>query len=212
MKSKNYIQAGVVLFFLALLSGPAHTQVVPVEFVFGHHNYYYQHSFSKQLPDDSPFGFFHTSSILIPYDEERGNEIMRQSYVTYKISGPVSAGTGTIYVPVTRFRPSAFLQFLKRGKQTTLLIFPRVDLWKHPSFELMGFIEYEPAITDKLRLYTRAQLMTTWTATGHSRSYQYLRLGVRLGKLQSGLAINWDEYGKTVMIRRNYGCFIRHLF
>lgn len=212
MKSKNYIQAGVVLFFLALLSDPAHTQVVPVELVFGHHNYYYQHSLSKQLPDDSPIGFFHTSSLLIPYDKEKGNEIMSQSYATCKINGLFTGGIGTIYVPVTRFRPSVFLQFLKQGKRATVLVFPRADIWRHPSLELMGFVEYLPVIAHKIQLYTRIQLMTTWTLSEHSRSYQYLRLGVHLGKLQCGIAINYDGYGENKMTRSNYGGFVRHIF
>jgi hypothetical protein len=212
MKRKKYTQPGVVLFFLTLLSDFAYTQALPVELVFGHHNYYFQQSLSKQMQDNSSFGFFHTSSILIPYDKEKGNELMSQSYATCKIDRRFTAGIGTIYVPLGRFRPSAFLQFLKQGKRTTLLVFPRADLWGHPSFELMGFVEYLPAITHKLQLYTRVQLMTTWTLSEHSRSYQYLRLGVHLGKLQCGIAINYDEYGKNKQPRSNYGGFVRHIF
>lgn len=212
MKRKKYTQPGVVLLFLTLLSDSAHAQALPVELVFGHHNYYFQQSLSKPLPNNSFFGFFHTSSILIPYDKEKGNELMSQSYVTQKINRCFTAGIGTIYIPQSRFRPSAFLQFLQQGKQTTLLVFPRVDLWRHPSFELMGFVEYLPVITHNLQLYTRVQLMTTWTLSEHSRSYQYLRLGVHLGKLQWGIAINYDEYGENKTTSSNYGGFVRHIF
>lgn len=212
MKRRKYVQVLLVLLGLTLPVKYARTQVLPVEVVFGHQNYYYQHALNKRLSDGSPLGFFHTSSILIPYDEDRTKEIMSQSYITYRISTPISAGIGTIYVPVTRFRPSIFLQFFQRGKRTTLLVFPRADLWKNPSFELMGFMEYQPAINDKIKLYTRVQLMTTWTRKEHSRSYQYLRLGIHLSKLQIGAAIQFDEYGKAGKAYSNYGGFIRHLF
>ncbi len=76
----------------------------------------------------------------------------------------------------------------------------------------MGFVEYAPAINNKLRLYTRIQFMTTWTFPEHNRSYQYLRLGLGYDKFQVGIAANYDEYGKAKETYRNYGCFIRYVF
>lgn len=186
---------------------------LPVEISVGHSSYYYQHAVAAEFKKERPWGFFHTSSILIPYDQHRVNEIMSQSYLSYTLGTVWSTGLGTIFTPLDRVRPSAFLQYFLKGKTTSVLIYPRVDLWKDPNLELMGFIEYKG--TDdfrKLKLYARLQYMTTWNPHAHVRSYQYLRLGVNLGNTQVGTAANFDQYGEVATTYCSIGLFMRKEF
>lgn len=185
---------------------------LPVEISVGHSSYYYQHAFAAKFNTERPFGFFHTSSILIPYDKNRGNEIMSQSYVSYTLSELWSTGIGSIFSPLNRVRPSIFLQYFLKGKTTALMIYPRVDLWKNPNLELMGFIEYRAAGGQKLKLYARLQYMTTWSLEAHVRSYQYLRVGVNFGEIQLGPAANFDQYGSLAASYSSIGLFVRKEF
>lgn len=185
---------------------------IPVEISVGNSGYYYQHSFAKKFNSEKSIGFFHTSSVLIPYDKNRGNEIMSQSYLSYAMSKRWTTGVGTIFTPVNRVRPSVFFQYFHKRKNTSVLIYPRMDIWSDPNLELMGFIEYEGVVNRPVNLYARFQYMTTWNRDGHSRSYQYLRAGVGTGGIQFGLAANFDQYGHLATSYSNFGLFIRTVF
>lgn len=198
-----------IFFFLFPLSGFAQ---IPVEISVGHSNYYYQHAFAGKFHPEKPIGFFHTSSILIPYDKNRGNELMSQSYVSYALSKMWSTGIGSIFTPVDRVRPSVFVQYFLKKKALVIMIYPRADIWKDPNVELMGFIEYQEAGSRKPQIYVRLQYMTTWNLHKHVRSYQYLRLGINLGKLQFGQALSFDQYGSSGKTYYNIGLFLRKEF
>ncbi len=185
---------------------------VPVEISTGHSSYYYQHAFSAKFSTEKPFGFFHTSSLLIPYDKNRGNEIMSQSYVSYALSDRWSAGMGSIFTPLNRVRPSVFFQYFLKGRTTSVMVYPRADLWKDPNFELMGFMEYRGGESRKMRVYARLQYMTTWNLQQHVRSYQYLRVGINLDKIQLGPAVNIDQYGGSATSYSSVGLFVRKEF
>lgn len=185
---------------------------IPVEISAGHAGYYYQHSFATRFPPEKSLGFFHTSSVLIPYDKKRGNEIMSQSYLSYAMSQRWTSGVGTIFTPVNRVRPSVFFQYFHKGKTTSVLVYPRMDIWSEPNLELMGFIEYQGAENRPVNLYARFQYMTTWNRDGHSRSYQYARAGIDTGGIQFGLAANFDQYGRFGTNYSNFGLFGRKVF
>lgn len=201
----------LVWAFLNMCQYPVWAQI-PIEISVGHSSYYYQHSFAARFNKEKPLGFFHISSIFIPYDKNRGNEIMSQSYLSYTLNEVWSTGVGSIFTLLNRVRPSFFFQYLRKGKTTSVMVYPRVDLWKDPNFELMGFIEYKSAENQDLKLYARVQYMTTWNMQEHVRSYQYLRLGVGLIEMQLGAAANFDQYGNTGIDYSSIGFFIRKEF
>jgi len=185
---------------------------IPIEISVGNSGCYYQHSFAKKFNPEKSLGFFHTSSVLIPYDKNHGNEIMSQSYLSYEMSKRWTTGVGTIFTPVNRVRPSVFFQYFHKRKNTSVLIYPRMDIWSDPNLELMGFIEYQGVENRPVNLYARFQYMTTWNRNGHSRSYQYVRAGVDTGGIQFGLAANVDQYGRFATSYSNFGLFVRTVF
>lgn len=207
-KKTNLILVWMVLN-MTVVSGLAQ---IPVELSAGHSGYYYQHSFAAQFNPEQPVGFFHTSSLLLPFDKNRGNEIMSQSYVTYALSERWSSGIGSIYTPVNQVRPSIFVQYFQKEKSTSVLVFPRVDIWSEPNFELMGFIDYRGTGNQRIKIYARFQYMTTWNQHGHVRSYQYARAGIDTADFQFGLAANLDQYGRDAANFSNFGLFLRKEF
>jgi len=208
MKEKTIIKHLLACLFFSIWYSHSRAQI-PVEITVGHSSYYYQHSFATRFNPEKSFGFFHTSSVLIPYDKNRGNEIMSQSYLSYTMSKRWTSGVGTIFTPANRVRPSVFFQYFHKRKTTTVLIYPRMDIWSVPNFELMGFIEYQGAVNRPVNLYARFQYMTTWNRNGHSRSYQYARAGIDAGGMQFGLAANFDQYGRLATNYSNFGLFVR---
>jgi hypothetical protein len=201
----------LVLMLFNLWYLPSKAQI-PVEISAGHSSYYYQHSFGGRFHTESPLGFFHTSSVMISYDKNRSKEIMSQSYLTYTISKRWTSGVGSIFTPVNQVRPSVFFQYFQKGKTTAVLVYPRIDIWSDPKFELMGFIEYQGVKSKLINLYARFQYMTTWNRNGHVRSYQYARLGLGSTGLQFGLAGNFDQYGPMSTHYNNFGLFVRRVF
>ena len=185
---------------------------IPVELTIGHSSYYYQHSFAAKFSTEKPLGFFHVSSILMPYDPDRGNEIMSQSYISYALNNRWSSGIGTIYAPTNLVRPTLFLQYFKKDKETSLMLFSRADLWVDPSLEFVGSIEYSGKRKRNANLYARIQLQTIWNLSQHLRSTQYLRIGINLREVQFGLAGNFDQYGSTAEFYSNIGLFVRKEF
>ncbi|MGS2763684.1 hypothetical protein [Sinomicrobium sp. M5D2P9] len=185
---------------------------IPVEISVGHSGYYYQHSFAAKFNPEKPVGFFHTSSVLIPYDKNRGNEIMSQSYVSYTLSEHWTSGIGSIFTPLDRVRPSVFFQYFQKKRTTSVLVFPRIDIWSEPNFEMMGFIEYRQAGRQNIKIYARLQYMTTWNLREHVRSYQYGRVGIDMEEIQFGLAANFDQYGSFATSYNSIGIFVRKEF
>src|SRR5690606_41921477 len=63
--------------------------------------------------------------------------------LSYTLNNTWSTGVGSIFTPLNRVRPSFFLQYFRKGKTTSVMVYPRIDLWENPNLELMGFIEYK---------------------------------------------------------------------
>ncbi len=202
-----------LFFCLRYLHSPAQ---IPVEITLGHSSYYYQHMFSGKIIAERPFGFFNTSSILLPYDQKRGIEVMSQSYLTYEINKRWATGLGSIYAPGNRFVPSAFVWYFNKKDDISYLIFTRMDVWSQPGFELFGFAEYQGGKNknQEFNLYARLQLqyITSMHWNGHLKSVQYARLGVANKGVQYGLAVNFDQYGPTTKHDSNFGLFVRRVF
>ncbi|PBQ30947.1 hypothetical protein CNR22_03895 [Sphingobacteriaceae bacterium] len=182
-----------------------------MEVVLGNKYTWYQYSASKKL-SESKFGVFGTGSLIAPYKENKKEELMNQFYLTYELLKGIKASVGSFYSTQPGFRPSVNIQFFKAVKNLTVLAVPRIDICKNPSYDLMFLLEYKPKIAGQLPLYSKFQSMFNFSGDKHNRSYQYLRLGINLKHLQTGIAINFDAYGPAITYRRNYGLFIRKDF
>ncbi len=198
------------VILLAIIPTIGFGQTIPVEVMIGGKEYRYQHFFAKPITGNSRLGFFHTSSMYFFYDEGKNIEMMSQSYVTYQVGSYVKAAVGTFYASVPGFKTSGALQLAHSRKDLLLLVVPRIDLWKNPSYEIMSLLEYRPSISDRVHLYTRLQVLSNYGLTQHNRSYQNLRIGLGGKNTQFGIALNLDQYGSEVVLNRSWGVFLRH--
>lgn len=197
------------LIILIAFSTKLQAQPLLVELMAGEENVWYQHGISKKIHGSNRFGYSHVSSIHRFYDEKRKDELMSQSYVTYKVLNGVVAALGSFYA--TQPGPSLALgvQLSKRKANTFVLFVPRFDIKKNGSYEGMLLIEYQPPLSEKIRMYSRAQAMSNFSASRHNRSYQNFRLGITSGNYQLGFALNVDEFGAEKDTQHNVGVFVR---
>lgn len=186
-------------------------QPASLEAMVGKHNYYYQHTLSGTF-GTSRFGFFHTSSLHAFYDSDDLNELMSQSYVTYTLTGFAKFALGTFYASKPGISPAASLQFHYAHRDLKTVLVPRIDLQKNGAMEIMMLLEYNPAITDRIQFYSRAQFMTNYGPTHHNRSYQNFRAGLQVKQTVLGIALNIDERGSDISTLHNLGVFLRHTF
>ena len=186
-------------------------QPASIEAMVGEQNYFYQHAFSGSFVS-SRFGFFHTSSVHAFYDSDDLNELMSQSYVTYALAGFVKVAVGTFYASKPGISPAASLQFRYAHRDFKASLVPRIDLQKNGSVEVMMLLEYNPAITESIQFYSRAQFMTNYGPYHHNRSYQNFRAGLQVNQTVMGIALNIDERGSDITTLHNLGVFLRYGF
>lgn len=187
------------------------------EFMLGVRNLGYQHAFTKNAGKESRFGITHIASVLVPLKLTEGggksaNEVMNQGYLRFRINKFLSINAGGFYANSNGLRPSVALGYIFTGPQLLMLMQPRVDITKSPSFELFGLVEWRPILSKHLLGYTRLQFMSNHGNSSHNRSYQQLRVGLEVRSVQFGIGFQADEYGRNFSTRYNTGLFIRRQF
>ncbi len=184
-------------------------QSISVEAMAGTKNYFYQHSFVLPLPA-SKLSLFHASSMHLLYDETTKNEVMTQSYLTFRVASFMRLALGTFYASKPGISPSLAAQFHISSRHLKALLVPRIDLKKKGSAEAMALVEYMPSITEHTSFYLRVQLMSNYGSQIHNRSYQNIRVGLKKQKTTGGLALNVDERGPEKQTQHNWGVFLRY--
>lgn len=107
------------------------------------------------------------------------------------------------------FNTTAGLQYVYSGSKFLFLCAPRVNIESNPSYDVMTIIQYKPKINDRVKLFTRVQLLNLFDDGGNIKSYQWMRLGLEVKGIQFGLAANLDEFGPSPSVESNLGLFIR---
>ncbi len=202
--------ARLVVLILCMVGGASvNAQPVNIEVMLGKENFFYQHTLAKSL-GSSRFGFFHTSSLHAFYTSDNLNEAMSQSYVTYRLTDYTRLAVGTFYAIKPGISVAAALQCAYAYRNFRASLVPRIDIERGGSVEMMMLLEYCPAITERITLYSRAQFMTNYGPNHHNRSYQNFRTGLRVKKTVAGVALNIDERGSEITTLHNLGVFLRY--
>lgn len=181
-------------------------QRLHAEALAGSRNYWYQHTFSGTLNESSRLGLFHVTSFLVYYHPKL-YEIMSQSHITYKVLGGWKAGVGTYFIPSKGLVPSFSSQYVFVKDCWSVVLSPRTDLWKNPSFELFAQFEWN----QKSGWYFRFQAMESISRSGHMRGYQLVRIGRRRKNVIGGIGVNADYYTNHLTYL-NAGIFLRSGF
>lgn len=207
----------LLAFMFFQLSNQISAQGFTAELMPGNHYLFYQHVMNQKLKENGKASIIHIANISNWYEQNptKGgmrNELMNQAYIGLQAGGNITIMGGLFYANVTGMRPAVAVQFVHTFKDGLLVLVPRADVINNGSVEVMGMFEFQPSLTKKLKLYSRVQLMSNIGPYHHNRSYQRVRLGVDIKKMQAGFAVNVNEYGYPVIMKLNTGLFLRKAF
>lgn len=96
--------------------------------------------------------------------------------------------------------------------RTWLLVFtPYLNLLPERHSETIAIVQYKPALSENLRLFTQVQALYNHNlnANAHDRSFYYFRLGLTVKKITFGAGANLDYYGPDRIFKDNYGGFVK---
>lgn len=201
----------LALCAILLLFGAAHTtaQPIPVELTITDDYATTNMVVSKTFSPTSPLGFFHLSTIEIDYDDTSTTNFALQNQIFAELPGGLLRFTGGAFHSERGFNPTAGAQIIKATGNAFVLVAPRVNFGSSQSYSVFSLVRYRPQIHEGVRLYLGAQLLNTFSAERHLRSYQWLRAGLEVKGTQFGLALNFDEDGPDPRVVTSVGVFVR---
>lgn len=205
MKQVNTL---LVIALLVITGSIAKAQPIPVELMMGDKYGTVNLTFSKSLKPNSKLGFFHMNTVQFDYDEEYKNSFILQDLLYYEAIKNFHLAGGVVFSKAG-FNTTAGIQYVYAGNKTFFLFAPRINFESNPSYDFMTILQYKPQLNDRVKLFTRIQLLNLFDDGGNIKSYQWLRLGIEVKGIQFGLAADFDEYGPSPSIESNLGLFIR---
>lgn len=187
---------------------------IPMEILFGHEKINYLAIMNFTF-DNSKFGYFGVSSVLVPYENARANnEFVMSNVLTYNFSGKFYATGGAQFHYSKGVVPTTGIQFFSASPIWLFLLNPNLQFAPDTNAETVGIVEYKPRLSKNLGLYTRFQGIYNQNLErgAHDRSLLYLRLGLTKKRTSFGFGFNLDFYGPDRVQEENFGIFINHLF
>lgn len=83
------------------------------------------------------------------------------------------------------------------------------ELKKDPNLEFYSIIQYRRQLSEKLKAFSQLQISKNFTTDNHSFSLYRLRLGVDLGKVQTGIGLEQTMLGEDFDYELAPGLFLR---
>jgi len=198
-----------LIFFCHLLFNySALSQPIPIELMVGYKYGTVNLAFSKNFSEKSRLGFFHMNTVQFDFEDKDKNSFILQDLLYVETFRNLRVAAGVAYSK-GGFDPTAGIQYLFSGEKLLFLFAPRINIESDPSYDIMTILQFKPQLNDRLKLYTKLQMLNLFDADGNIRSYQWLRLGLDIKGTQFGVAANFDEYGPDPAIEFNFGLFIR---
>ncbi|SMD44842.1 hypothetical protein SAMN00777080_3478 [Aquiflexum balticum DSM 16537] len=191
---------------------PPMSPPIQPEFQIGINKLLFQNILIKPLDKGHRFDFFNITYFDSHFNEEDKpfNEGLIQSYVAYNFVKGVGIGVGGTYNSFTGVSPNLVGQFVNAGRSHLIVFFVAAHLKSTPSYEAFTQIQFRPALSENIRLFTQLMALTNWTRLEvHSRSFQQFRLGLDVKNYQFGFGADFDQYGPIRQSKTNLGLFIR---
>lgn len=183
-------------------------QPIPVEVMAGTRYASSSIVLSRPLVSGSRFGFFHLGTTNLDYESGKG-EVTTQDLLFFEPVRGFRIAGGAFYSSVPGFKPTAGLQYLRAGKSWFVLLSPRANLERDPSYSIFSILQLTPPLAAKTRGFALVQALSVLNSEGHDFSYQWLRLGLDLEGRQFGLAINLEESRAGPAFEISAGIFVR---
>lgn len=219
IKKINY----VFIVLLCIISGNAYSQEkieisvinppINTELLFSNRGIAFQMIIDKKFNSIPKLGVFSVTSLVGEWDDDKINDYMTQSSLTYEIVKGLKLAGGFHVTPVKGMRPIAGLIYTKANPNWLFVVNSRIDFSKDTNVEGMFLVEYKPKINDKWRFYSRAQALYEYSTVidMQTRSYVMTRAGLSYKEITFGIGTNVDYYGPEKHNENSIGGFLSFL-
>lgn len=173
----------------------------------------FQMIIDKKFKSMPRLGVFSVTSLVGEWGNDKINDYMTQSSLTYQIVKGLKLATGFHVTPVKGMRPIAGLIYSMANPTWLFVANSRIDFSKDTNVEGMALVEYKPKINDKWRFYSRIQGLYEYSTiiNMQTRSYLMARAGLSYWEFSFGLGSNIDYYGPEKHNENSFGGFVSFL-
>lgn len=188
---------------------------IPVEAFFGHEALYSQLVVKRKFTGESKFAYFGLATYTASYDNDQdGNSLVIINQISYNFKKGFGVMAGADMNSAVGFSPVIGPQHNYASKKWLAVTVVSFFLNADKNLKLFGLYEFKPKINEKWTMYNRLQFIYKWNLNEglHSRSYIYLRTGLKRNAFIFGLAANLDQFGPNKSFKDNYGIFVRYEF
>jgi hypothetical protein len=198
----------LIIFFTSFYYVKVEAQPITIELMIGNKYGSVNLVFNRNFSQNSRLGFFHMNTVQFDYKYKNNNSFILQDQIYVETLKNLRIAGGVVYSN-GGFNTTVGLQYVYGGKKLFVLCAPRVNIESNPSYDIMTILQCTPDINDRVKLYTRLQMLNLFEKGGNIKSYQWFRLGLEVKGMQFGLAADLDEYGPNPSVTGNFGVFIR---
>ncbi|MCK9164008.1 MAG: hypothetical protein M0O93_06655 [Bacteroidales bacterium] len=185
---------------------------IPIEIYLGNNRTLFHMGVKRNIY--KKINFSNSTSATVDYKNTQAeNEIVMNNTLAYQFHKNINIGAGIQYHYKRGFIPNISMGFVYLNPTIMILLLPSFQFLPNGdrNIETMSFIEFTPKLTEKLRLYTKAQAMYNQNIVNnkHDRSFAFFRLGLKINSISFGAACRYDYYGPNKIFKENYGGFIK---
>ncbi|MHB9055329.1 MAG: hypothetical protein ACYC2P_04135 [Paludibacteraceae bacterium] len=200
----------LLLFTVVLLAQEKREPPIPVEVLFGNQRVNLTVSVNKSIGGN--FRYLNTTTAAAYYDYTLGRtELVSVNSFAYQFTKNFGLSAGIQYHFIKGFIPNVAMHFSYADPTWLLVLTPYYNFMPWSNLETVGIVEFKPALTGNLRLFTRLQGFYShdFEKNERERGMCYFRLGLTVNKYTVGFGANLDYYRPTMNDIQNYGGFFR---
>lgn len=213
----------VFVTLLSILSGNIYSQEkntnpvlnppINTELLFSNRGMAFQMIIDKKFKSIPRLGFFNVTYFLGEWDDDKINDYMTQSSLTYEIVKGLKVSGGFHITPVKGMRPILGLIYTRVNRNWLFVANSRIDFSKDTNVEGLVLAEYKPKISENWSFYSRIQALYEYNTKidMQTRSYIMARAGLSYKELTFGAGTNIDYYGTQKHNENSYGGFVSFL-
>lgn len=207
----RFISLSIILIFaLQALAQEKPQPPIVFETLFGNERAAMTLSLNKSI--GGKFRYNNITSTAAFYDYQKGHtELVSVNSIIYQFHPNFGVSAGTQYHFIKGFIPTAALHLSYANPTWLFVLTPYYNFMPWANLETIGIVEYKPALSDNLRLFTRLQgfYSQDFEKNERERAMMYFRLGLTLKKYTAGFAANLDYYRPAMNEIQNFGGFLR---
>lgn len=205
------ISFSVILFFAITVFAQERRELpIVFETLFGNERVAMTLSLNKSIAGKFRYNNITSTSVFYDYTKIP-RELVSVNSIIYQFHPNIGVSAGTQYHFVKGFIPTAALHLSYANPTWLFVLTPYYNFMPWANLETIGIVEYKPALSENLRLFTRLQgfYSQDFKENERERAMLYFRLGLTMQKYTVGFGGNLDYYRPEMKDIQNFGGFVR---